>query len=311
VEQVVELVRLVMGEVAVRKLGFVAMGAVLLVSAACDSNRTAAVAVADAASRAPKTEAPSKPESYQASGPIVVENQVDVAAQREGVVAKILVDTGRNVHRGQLLAELDNRGLLAERDAAEADVHGNEANLNNWTAESQVLQSDYQRDQELWNAKLITAQQLEHSRYKVDAAKFQITRDQQNVIFAKAKLRAAETELDKTRVVAPFNGVVARRYVREGQKVALNDRLFWVTETAPLSVNFTLPQEFVGKLKIGDVVRVSAAGASESQYEGKVTLVSPVVDPSSGTIEVRAQVTGKPADLLPGMTVNVQVPRAR
>lgn len=290
-----------------RKLGLLVVGVVLTLATACDSNRATGVVSANASPRTATPDGAVKSDFYQASGPLVVENQVDVAAQREGVVTKVQVDAGQHVRKGEVLAELDNRELLAERDAAEADVHGNEANLNNWIAEAQVLDSDYKRDQELWKAQLITAQQLEHSRYKVEAAKFQTARFVQNVAFTKAKLRTAELELGKTRIVAPFDGVVARRYVREGQKVSMSERLFWVTATGPMRVNFTLPQEFAGKIKVGDVVKVSPAGSPDQQHDASVSLISPVVDPSSGTIEVRAQLNGTPAGLLPGMTVGVQV----
>ena len=292
-----------------RKLAVITAVAALMICAACDSKHPETV-VAAAPPHPVPAEEPRAPEVYQASGPLVVENQVDVAAQRAGIVARLLADAGQRVSKGQLLAQLDDRQLMAERDAAAADVKAYEANLNNWMAETKVLESDYSRDQQLWKYQLITAQQLDHSKLKVDAAKFQITRDQENVVFAKAKLRAAEAELEKTRIVAPFAGVVARRYVRQGQDVAANDRIFWVTETAPMRVDFTLPQEFVGHLKVGDTVQVNAAGAAE-RHAAKVTLVSPVVDPSSGMFEVRAQLSGKPENLLPGMTVNVQLTRPR
>jgi RND family efflux transporter MFP subunit len=274
----------------------------------CSSERTVSAANATrVAAPQASTQAAEHSQIYQASGPLVVENQVDVAAQREGVVAKILADVGRRVRKGQVLAQLDDRQLTAERDAAAADLRASNANLKNWEAESKVLDSDLQRDQALWDSQLITQQQLEHTKYKAAAAKFQRERDQQNLIFYTAKLRSAEMELGKTHITAPFDGVVARRYVREGQKVAVNDRLFWVTATAPLNVRFTLPQEFVDKVKVGDVVQVSAPFENGEKHTAKVTLISPVVDPASGTIELQAQVTGPPKELRPGMTVNIQV----
>ena len=66
---------------------------------------------------------------------------------------------------------------------------------------------------------------------------------------AQAAERSLELEKEKTRITAPFDGIVARRYVRVGQKVAISDRLFWVTAVAPLEVKFTLPERFLGKGK--------------------------------------------------------------
>ncbi len=244
---------------------------------------------------------------YQASGPLVVENQVDVAAQREGVIAKIHADVGTHVHRGQLLAELEDRQLTADRDAAKAKADGMVADYQHWQAELKMRETDLARAEEMWKAQLITRQQLDHDRYSVEGGKFYLQRQQEDLRNTQAALRSAQLELDKTRIVAPFDGVVARRYVRAGQKVAMADRLFWVTATAPLNVRFTLPQEFSGKVRVGDAVQVSPAFNSKEKHSAKVTIVSPVIDPASGTIELQAQVSGEPKELRPGMTVNIFV----
>jgi membrane fusion protein (multidrug efflux system) len=170
-----------------------------------------------------------------------------------------------------------------------------------------MRESDLSRSEEMFKASLITAKQVDHDRYSVESGRFFLLRQQHDLQNAKADLRAAELELSKMRIVAPFDGVVARRYVREGQKVALNDRLFWITATAPLNVKFTLPQEFAGQVKVGDPVQVAPVFDPGVKHAAKVTLVTPVVDPASGTIELQAQVVGEPKDLRPGMTVNVSV----
>ncbi|MGI9104595.1 MAG: efflux RND transporter periplasmic adaptor subunit [Terriglobales bacterium] len=276
--------------------------------AGCSSNHPVTAAEAAPAPAATQ-QATAKPASnfYSASGPLVVENQVDVASQREGVVAKILADVGAPVHKGQLLALLDDRQITADRDAAKAKAEGTKADYQHWQAELKMRESDAWRSEQMWKANLITKQQMEHDQYAVESGKFYLQRQGEDLKNAEAALKALDFELDKTRILAPFDGIVARRYVRAGQKVALGDRIFWVTATSPLNVRFTLPQEFVKTVKVGSEVQVSTAFAPELQQAAKVMLVSPVVDPSSGTIEVQAQVQGPPGELRPGMTVNVRV----
>jgi RND family efflux transporter MFP subunit len=244
---------------------------------------------------------------YIASGPIVVENQVDVSAQREGVVAKILVDTGTAVRKGQTLALLDDRQLAADREAANAKLHAIEANERNWEEQNKMDQVDQDRAEKMMKYDLITKEELDHARFKVTASKYEVERERENQLNAKASLRSLDLELEKARIEAPFDGVVARRYVRAGQKVASGDRLFWVTEVAPLLVKFTLPERFAGKTNKGDVVFVSSASAPEAEHRAKVVQVSPVVDPASDSIDVVAQIEGKPADLRPGMTASVRL----
>ena len=255
--------------------------------------------------------APSNAGEFLASGPLVVENQVDVATQREGVIAKILVDIGSRVRKGQLLAELDSRQLSANREMAADKVRAIEADGKNWSAQLDIDKADLARSEAMWKADLITKEQVEHARAKVVSSKFEVEREVENAQTARDSLKGIDLELEKTRVVAPFDGVVARRYVRLGQKVTVGDRMFWVTEVSPMNVRFTLPQEFIGKISVGDRVSVFAPSEADKTYPAKVMLLSPVVDPSSGTIEVQARVAESAGNLRPGMTVNVLVKKAQ
>src|SRR5713226_6638400 len=122
-------------------------GLLILGTIGCDSGSQTQSPVTSASAQ-PVNQASvraSDPDTYLASGPLVVENQVDVAAQREGVVAEILVDTGKSVRKGQLLAMLDDRQLRADHDAAEAKLRALDADVKNWEAEVKVLQADLDR----------------------------------------------------------------------------------------------------------------------------------------------------------------------
>lgn len=253
---------------------------------------------------------PSHVDGYLASGPLVVENQVDVATQREGIVAKVLVDIGTRVRKGQLLAELDSRQLAANREMAADKVRAIEADGKNWSAQLDIDKADLARSEAMWKADLITKEQVEHARAKVVSSKFEVEREVENAQTARDSLKSIDLELEKTRVVAPFNGVIARRYVRLGQKVTVGDRMFWLTEVSPMNVRFTLPQEFIGKIQVGDRVSIFAPFEVDKTYTAKIMLLSPVVDPSSGTIEVQARVAESAGNLKPGMTVNVLVKKA-
>ena len=246
---------------------------------------------------------------YTASGPIVVENQVDVSAQREGLVAQILVDAGTRVHKGDLLAKLDDRQIIADLEGARAKTASTEADLNNWKAEAKVLDADFQRAKKMWEAKLIPEEQFEHARYKAEGDQWDVKRVEQLLLNAQDTQRSLELELEKTQIRAPFDGIVARRYIRAGQSVVRGDRLMWVTATGPLRVRFTLPSKFVNQIKVGQPVAVTVADSSSSQeHAARIVQVSPVVDPASGTIEALAELTGSVTDLRPGMQADVHLP---
>jgi membrane fusion protein, multidrug efflux system len=248
-------------------------------------------------------------DAFVASGPVVVENQLDVAALREGVIAEIDAQPGDHVHTGQLLAKLDDRQISADVEAAAARVRSIEANLQNWKAETRVLQADLERARKLWAANVITKEELEHAQYKEEADEYETQREAESLNNARETLKSLELEKEKTRIAAPFDSVVARRYIRVGQKVAVGDRLFWVSAMAPLEVKFTLPERFLRKVREGDRLSVTSADLpGQTKYSAKVIQISPVVDPSSGTIEVLARVIDSAAELRPGMLVNISLP---
>ncbi|MGA8540136.1 MAG: efflux RND transporter periplasmic adaptor subunit [Terriglobales bacterium] len=245
------------------------------------------------------------------SGPIVVENQLDVTALRDGVVAQILADTGKMVRKGDLLAKLDDRQLASDLEAAQANLRALAADVKNWEADVNVLEADLSRARKMWDAQILTKEQLDHAEFKVVADRFELERERQNYAHQQDVIRSLELELEKTHITAPFEGVVARRYVRLGQRVASGDRLFWVTATAPLRVKFTLPEQYASAIRNGESIEVVSIDSPSVNHTAKVIQISPVIDPSSGTIEVLAEITGPAAGLRPGMTANVRFTKPR
>jgi membrane fusion protein (multidrug efflux system) len=201
--------------------------------------------------------------------------------------------------------------LSADLEGARAKTRSTEADLKAWQAEANVLQSDYDRSEKMWEAQLITREQRDHAKYKAEADKFDVQRVEQQLINAQQVQRSLELELDKTRICAPFSGVVARRYVRQGQQVAKGDRLFWVTAEGPLGMRFTLPEKFIGRIQKGQVLSMTTADLPDQKYQVKVVQVSPVVDPASSTIEVTVELEGKSGSLRPGMDARVTLDNLR
>jgi len=286
----------------------VGLGAAFL-AMGCGDEKAPAGGVTNAASPAsapPKPAVPKASEPADAglsvSGPIIVEHQVELTAQRDGLIQKIYADAPARVKAGALLAELDGRQIQANLSAARAKTRSVEADLKNWEAEAEVLKADYGRQKNLFALGLTSQEQLEHAKYKAESDQWDILRVKETLNTAKEEEHSLEIELEKTKLTAPFNGLIARRYVREGQNVTKGERLFWVTAEAPLLMRFTLPEKFFGKIRNGQLVEVSSADATAEKHPARVKQVSPVVDPSSGTFEVLVELTGDRGSLRPGMT---------
>ena len=284
----------------------IAVGAALL-GVGCSDSRPVETAVTKAApTPAPVSPKPAPPEPVDTgltvSGPIIVEHQVDITAQRDGLLEKLFFDAPSRVKAGTVLAKLDDRQISANLEAARAKSRSIANDLKNWEAEAGVLEADYVRAKHLWDLGLISQEQLQHAQYKAESDQWDIKRVQETLNTSHDEERSLELELEKTKITAPFDGVIARRYVREGQEVNKGERLFWVTAEAPLLMRFTLPEKYFGKMRNGQPVEVTCADAPAEKHVAKVKQVSPVVDPSSGTFEVLVELVGDQGSLRPGMT---------
>jgi membrane fusion protein, multidrug efflux system len=246
-------------------------------------------------------------DSTTVSGPLIVEHQLDILSQREGVLASLHADVGTRVKTGELLAQLDDRQLTADLEAARAKSSGTEAELKSWQSEAKVVEADYDRAKKLWDAQLIPLEQFEHTKYKAEEETFEVQRVQQALLTARATQHSLELELEKTRIRAPFDGLIARRYVREGQQVARGDRLFWITGDGPLRMRFTLPEKFIGQVRRGQELALSTPDIPNQTFKTKVIEVSPVVDPASSTFEVMLAIEGPRGELRPGMNASVKL----
>ncbi len=294
----------------------IALGATLLV-AGCGDSGTTMPAVTNAAPAPPPAPAAKAGPPVEAvemlvvSGPVIVEHQVDLTAQRDGVLAKIYFDAPVRVKAGTMLAQLDDRQIAANLEGARAKSRSIADDLKNWEAEAEVLQADYVRAERLWDLGLISQEQLQHAQYKAESDQWDIKRVQETLNTAHDEERSLELELEKTKITAPFDGLIARRYVREGQSVAKGERLFWVTAEAPLLMRFTLPEKYFGHVRAMQQFEITSPDAPGELHAARVKEVSPVVDPSSGTFEVLVELTGERGSLRPGMTANLRVENFR
>ncbi len=285
-------------------LALILLGAALLPCLACSQKSmevSAAPAPAGASAPAPAASVPLSDNSFTVSGPLTVEHQLDLLAQRDGMIAELKSEAGARVQAGKLLAQMDDRQVVADLEAARAKTRSIEADLKAWESEARVLQSDFDRAQKMWDAHLITREAFEHAKYKAEADQFDVQRVSELLLNAKETQRSLELELDKTQIRAPFSGIVARRYVRQGQQVAKGDRLFWVTAEGPLRMRFTVPEKFVGALKVGQQLPLTVSDFPGQEHTARVVELSPIVDPTSGTFDGMVEVMGAPGSLRPGM----------
>lgn len=218
-------------------------------------------------------------EALEAVGSVAPVQGVTLSADLPGVVEKILFESGSAVTAGQPLVQLDARQERAQLASAEAARDLAKANLDrsqSLLAQKLVAQSDY---------------------------------DQTAALFRQAEAHVAEVKaaIDRKVVRAPFAGVTGIRQVNLGQYVSSGDPIVPLQSLDPVYVDFTVPQQQVGALRPGQVVRVEADSASHVMVSGRVTAINPVADDATHNVRVQATFANPRRVLRPGMYVSVRV----
>jgi RND family efflux transporter MFP subunit len=238
---------------------------------------------------------------------LTVEHQVDVVAQRDGVVTAISKDEGGAVKTGEVLAQLDDRSLQMELIKANADLQVEDNNRKYKEAELKAKTAAFHRQQQLRALGLSSDADLEAAEFQEKAAEYDLRGYEALVESGHAEINRLELEVDQTRIHAPFSGVVVRRYVREGQAISKGDKCFRVSQLAPLQVQFQVPESSGGKRPTsGAVVELSLVEEPARRLSAHIVKVSPTIDAASDSYDVLAQLSGANiADLRPGMAVKV------
>jgi RND family efflux transporter MFP subunit len=294
-----------------------AVAALLICEPGCKSPSAPAGALASesaqhypeppAATASADVPAPAGSASFIAYGPLVAEQQADLAAQRDGHVTTVAVAIGDRVHAGQVLAQIDDAVLRAQYDAQKARIAAAQAEVRDWQAEQESAQADLRRADALLKDNILSQENWEVAKYKVDETIAELERYKSEQAAAEAELNTLNLRLEQSRIVAPFDGIVGRVSARANQEVKQGDILFWVTAEAPLRVLFTVPESSMRGLNVGSVLDLTTPDYPGLHQAGHVLRLSPVIDPASASIQVIGTVDHPSPMLKPGMSMQVRL----
>lgn len=236
-----------------------------------------------------------------------IENTAVVLAQRDGVVLQLEAAEGVRVAQGQTLARLDDDEQRAGLRQLEFEVSRLRIEEEQYKSLINVNRNELERELTLAKDGLTSKAEVERAQYRLDVAKAEYERTRLATKGAQARVESSRLELAKSVVKAPRAGVVTRRHVSQGTGVVKGDKLFEIAELSPLTVKFQAPQAGAVRLSVGQVVTLSLADERPAA-RARVRRVDPVADAASSTIGYLADVVAG-AGLVPGLTVNVHVPR--
>lgn len=225
-------------------------------------------------------------ETVRGVGTLRAVETVELRPEIAGRLRAIHFQEGGAVEEGELLVELDDTKLGRQLDARQAAQRAAEVRAAN-------AQRTLERRQQLAERGVVSPDELDRAQEELDSA----LAEQQRL---EAEVALTEAQLADTRITAPFAGVISEQRVDRGAYVAVGDTLATLYRSDPVEIRFALPERFVGRVAVGQPVRVGVAADVERQFEGAVRFVSPVVDEATRTFRVRAQIPNPELELKPG-----------
>jgi len=309
-----------------------------LVTVACSAALTSCQHETHAASEPPavpvQVRAPAvveRAESVSASGSVEGSETADVAFQVAGKVARVLVEEGQHVRRGQLLAEIEPtdyrnafNAATAQKEAAlaaeqRADAGPRKQDLEQARIDFERSQDEYKRMKFLVERKSLPPNDFQKFEAAYNAAKerydmaLEGTRKEDRAA-ATAQAHAADAQaseenkrLNDTRLLAPISGNISMRRVDPGQTVAAGMPVFAIVELIPVKVRVGVPEAEIGKVRQGATSEVSVPSLDGRRFSGKVAIIGVAAEPTSRTYTVKILLPNPGTVLLAGMVAEARI----
>ncbi len=218
-------------------------------------------------------------EDIRAFGTLVANESVVISPEIPGRVARINFQEADRVEAGAVLIDLDADILSAELAKARSDVN--------------LATANYER------ASTLATQGTGTLR----------SRDEASAAFhvARANLTLAEARLAKTKIVAPFAGVVGFRSISAGAYLSPGDSIVELASIDPLKVDFRVSETYLPNLRVGLPVRMTVDARPGETIVGEIVAVDPIVDVDGRAVRLRARVHNPDRNLLPGLFARIRI----
>ncbi len=214
---------------------------------------------------------------HKATGSLMAYESVNLTTESSGKIKTIRFKEGSRVVKGTLLVELQNDDLKAQVEKADL--------------QQKMLKTELGRKDELLKIDGISQEEYDQA--------------ENAYLTAVANYHLDLANLNKTRIYAPFTGLVGLRQVSEGDFITSNTPVATLQQVDQLKLEFDLPEEFAHQLKINTPVTFSVA-TSDSLYKANIYAIEPMVDRSTRTIKARALVKNTDR-LVPGQFADIVV----
>ena len=217
-------------------------------------------------------------ERLSTTGTLRANEDVELVVEIAGKVQAIHFREGQPVRAGELLLEIDDTQLVAERDRAAYRLN--------------LAERSETRQRRLFEDGLTSQEQYDFAQSEL------------NVL--RAELELVRARLAKTRIRAPFAGVVGLRMVSVGSYLTPQTRIATLQDFDPVKVDFAVPEKYASHFAVGDPIRFRTRG-SPKVHTGTVSAIEPRVDVETRSLTVRARSPNPDRALVPGSFADVEI----
>lgn len=249
----------------------------------------------------------------QATGNIQPTTEVEVSSERSGVIRAVNVKANSLVKKGDVLAELDTERLEAELARDKAALAAAEARLADAKATLAEKQIIFDRAERLSKQGISSTQDLDTARAARARAEAGVTAAEADIAVARAELAMQETDLVKTRILSPVDGIVLKRAAEPGQTVASSLQapvLFTLAEDlARMQLEADIDEADIGAVKDGQTASFTVDAYPGRSFPAVIDTVEYSPEVTDNVVTYKAILTVDNTDLLlrPGMTATAQI----
>ncbi len=212
------------------------------------------------------------------SGTLAPNEEVELRSEYSGRLVKLNLKEGTFVKKDELIAKIKDDDIVAQ--------------VKKVTIEQALANQIEARQKKLLEIEAISKEEYEISLNKVSTLK--------------ADKELLEVQLAKTEIRAPFSGRIGLKYISVGAYVTPNTLIATLVQTNPLKIDFSIPEKYLTKVKLGQEVSFEIDGTT-SQFFSKIIAIDPRIDPALRTLKIRGITNNSSGKLLPGMFVKVKL----
>lgn len=209
--------------------------------------------------------------------------RASIASDEGGKIAKFLKDKGNYVNQGDVILVLENDVLKATLDAANAQY--------------EMAETNFKKQEEVFNQKVTSELQFLNSKYERDAAK--------------ANYELIKSRYDKTFIKAPFSGILDMKFIEEGEFASPGMPIISLVSIDKIKIEAGVPENYVAEINVGDNAIVVFNDLGGETYKEKISYVGSSIDPDNRTFPIEIFISNKERKIKPELNAQVKIERVK